>query len=220
TLRFERGERVKSLRKYLNLSRRKMTEKHQKLNLNTASLQNWEDGRNGGLTDEGARKLSLVFQKEGLDCRPEWLLYGAGPNPMNRVSVADPNCQAYHVEKIHYEAALIEELQLFQAHQSNVIDAIVQNQAMAPILHQGDFIAGERYFFETINELVGTACIIQLEDGTRHIGLLKSSDKAEHYGLECMNSEFNPEYQTLNAIKLFCAAPILWIRRKKDFFRY
>ena len=75
----ERGERIKYIRKeLLRLSRNELT---RRFNIPTGTIQNWEDSRQGGLTENGAIKFIEILASIGLKCEIEQLIYGIGKKP-------------------------------------------------------------------------------------------------------------------------------------------
>src|ERR1700732_705203 len=103
-----RGNRARALRHSLRFSRRKFCERY---GIAQATLQNWEDARYGGLSENGAHTLIRAYKNEGIDVAIEWLWYGIGNPPSNldkssARKIAEPAFQS--------EAGIIaEELKLF-----------------------------------------------------------------------------------------------------------
>ncbi len=211
-----RGKRSRSLREALRYSRRAITEKYASLGLMENTLQGWEEGRYGGLTDNGAQMLSEAYQSEGLDCRPEWLLYASGQDPLENVIIPPLAARQKRADSVSKEQqlAITEELCLFQSHQDNVVDAIINDDSMLPLLWPGDHVAGTRYFGADIQKAVSMPCIVQTEAGEILVRLVETGEQKDHYTLTCPNLKSTVKQPKLKDVKLFSAAPILWFRRK------
>ena len=79
-----RAERIRYVREdVLKLTRTQLSRRSK---IPFSSLQNWEQGRNLGLTEAGARRLVAAFREEGIDCTVEWLLYNIGEKPLSPFS--------------------------------------------------------------------------------------------------------------------------------------
>lgn len=214
-----RGARARSVREALRYSRRVLASKYPFLKEGT--LQNWEDARFGGLTENGARQLAKAYQTEGLDCREEWLFYGIGPSPFEstytigllnqRSQIAEP--------KMDYNALVTKGLELLYQYHHNTVDAIVADDGLQPGVWPGDHVAGVRYFSEDFSSILNTICIIQTQLGELLVRLLTSGSKPERYTLKCTNLETTVAQPTLTDVRIFSAAPILWISRDITFFK-
>lgn len=207
----QRAERIKYLRIELldNISRPKFAKKH---GISKGSLQNWEDVRYGGLTENGAQELLEAFQSEGINCTLEWLLYGKGETPF-RQSFLD-KILSQPLAKSD-EALLTEELQVFYKLHQNAVDMIIHDDALAPCFLPGFHVAGEKLFSQDIYKAIGTACIVQLQNGTILTRVVTAGSLPEHYTLVSTNPQTTVEEPIIKNIKLFSAAPIFWIRKPK-----
>jgi DNA-binding transcriptional regulator YiaG len=198
-----RGARVRHIREtVLRYSRRKFGEKYA---IPAVTIQNWESGKYGGLTEKGALKLMEAFQAEGAPCSVEWLLYGIGAPPASWQSA---------VSNISANQRIAQELGLFRQLHPEAVDAIVADNSMEPGLQMGDIVAGERYFAEEISKAVGQYCIVQLTTGEVLIREFWSGNQQDQYVLTCLNPKAKIKAKKVKANALFSVAPIIWIRRK------
>lgn len=201
-----RAKRIRYLREEIvNLSREKFGEKH---NISRHSLQNWEDLRYGGLTENSAYILLQAFRAEGIDCDIDWLLYGEGIDP-----TAKKVCRDTNYTNMSDEAILTEELQLFYKLHPNAVDALIIDDAMQPYLSPRDRVAGERLFNNDLAKAVGLICIVQTQSGDSLVRLVQQGAATNHYSLVCSNPTLNQP--TIENTKLFSAAPIIWIRKPR-----
>lgn len=199
-----RGIRVRHIRQtILRYTRRKFSERYA---IPAPTLQNWETGKYGGLTEKGALKLVEAFQTDGVPCSVEWLLYGIGVQPAGAANLLAHSA-------LSVSQAVTQELGLFRKLHPNAVDAIVADDSMAPCLHSGDLVAGERYFGEELSKAVGEHCIIQLAAGEVLIRNLQLGKQPGQYTLNGTNPKTKIKNQILPEDSLFSAAPIVWIRR-------
>ncbi len=204
---FERAERLRYLRKLLGLSREKFAKRN---GISPGSLQNWEDVRYGGLTENGAQQLLQAFQAEGVSCSLEWLLFGYGESPRVR-NLLEQFVPAF-IQKSD-EEMLAEELQLFLNLHQNSADARVIDDGLAPYLQIGDHVAGEKLFNANIDKAIGLPCIVQPQVGSILLRVVQQGTQPGYYDLVCVNP--TSQQPTLIDIKLFSAAPIIWIRKPR-----
>lgn len=220
-LKKQRGNRVRILRTALRLSRRAFAEKY---GIPRGTLQNWEDGRYGGLTEKGAMQLMDIMRQEGLYCSTEWLLHGIGEAPLiakayEYTAMSPISVQDVSLERLVYQemAFIDEELTLYRKHyHPHVLDMQVPDEKMAPYYHQGDVVAGRKRYNQDIAKLAGQICIVQLNDGTVLLRELYASQVANRYQLRCVNNA-QPDEFNIQEVELICAAPIVWCRRKDLF---
>lgn len=212
-----RGNRARSVREALRYSRRVLAVKYPFLKEGT--LQNWEDARFGGLTENGARQLAKAYQSEGLDCREEWLFYGIGPSPFESSYTVGVNPRQIPENKMDYNTLVTKGLELLYQYHHNTVDAIIADDGMQPGLWAGDHVAGIRYFAEDFESILNTPCIIQTQLGELLVRLFTAGTKPDRYTLKCINPYTKIAQPILTDVRVFSAAPILWMSRDITFFR-
>ncbi len=209
----KRGERLKLLRiELLRLSRNALADMY---DIPAGTIQNWEDARHGGLTEKGARRFIEVLKSQGIECKLEWLLYGIGYPPEQLSHQNYKLSSAKHLVSNQEKEIdnIAKELMLFYEHNVNAVDLIVSDDAMWPRFMQGDHLAGKRYFNEDLNKLIGQSCIIQTQSGIVTVRQLLAGNKPDHYDLVSINRESKIDELDLFGVRIFSAAPVLWIRR-------
>lgn len=209
----QRGERLKLLRtELLRLSRNNVAERY---DIPAGTIQNWEDARHGGLTEKGARRFIEVLKAQGISCKLEWLLYGIGypPEQLSHRQYRVGSQKTVAANQAKELDDIAKELILFYEHHSNAVDLIVSDDAMLPRFLQGDHLAGKRYFNEDINRLLGQVCIIQTQAGIVTVRQLMSGNNQGHYDLVSLNRESTLDELDIFDVRIFSAAPVLWIRR-------
>ncbi|HVV68736.1 MAG TPA: hypothetical protein VHE99_06875 [Gammaproteobacteria bacterium] len=199
-----RGNRVRHIRQtLLRYTRRKFS---QRFGIPAPTLQNWETGKYGGLTEKGALKLVAAFKEDGVPCSVEWLLYGIGVQPGGALQ------QTTHTD-LPTSRAVAQELGLFRKLHPNTVDAILADDSMQPYLRPGDLVAGERYFGTELSKAIDELCIIQLTSGEVLIRKFQNGQQPDQYILSCLDPKTQTQTQTLSADTVFSVAPIVWIRR-------
>lgn len=204
----ERGQRVRGLREALRYSRQKFCDTYQ---INPSTLHSWEAVRWNGLSERGARQLVEAFRREEIDVSIEWLMYGIGENPLNSAIQAR---LAKSLAPVTREENIAQELKLFHQLNPDAVDAVVSDDGLAPCLIKGDRVAGQRYFDNKIEQAIGYNCIVQTLSGQVLVRQLKAGSDIELYSLMCTNPVTTVTEPYIEDVKLFSAAPILWIRKQ------
>lgn len=208
-----RGHRVKLLRRMTNMSRDAVAEKYSFLNANT--LKSWEIGREGGVTLNGARRLLQMAKAEGIECSFDWLMYqiGDGPRVVNLGASDNKETKEHNISTSSEKKQIIDELRLFRFHHPNSIDYIVQDESMTPHYLPGDYIAGVAYQEHEFEKVIEKICIVQFEDGTKLLRLVKNGSSPNRVNLFSVNLQTQSSQLVLLDQTIVCAAPVLWQRR-------
>jgi HTH-type transcriptional regulator, cell division transcriptional repressor len=215
-----RGKRLKSLRMMADLSRKCVEEKYR---ISAGTLQSWEDGRYGGLTEKGAKRFLHVLQQEGIQCTSDWLLHGIGIGPQATDSLyLDRQQPVLEVEQMRANSAdlagedqaIVTELLAFRRSNSNAIDIIVRDDGMGPSYQVGDYVGGKRRYNHDISNLVGRNCIIETTLGEIYLRHLRRGTGEHRYTLMCINPYTTVHEPTLYDVQLLSAAPVIWHRCK------
>lgn len=207
-----RGKRLKSLRKMADLSRKTLAVKYQ---ISASTLQAWEEGKAGGLTIKGAKRVIAALRAEGVYCTLDWLIHGIGKAPY----LAERHFIGKEPEPIYQaimssEASIIaQELLAFRQLNTDVIDMVVQDDGMAPFYLIGDTVAGKRFHQKNIDKLIGKDCIVETQEGEILFRRLRKGNTDHRYMLQCINIETNVSEPTRYNIALISAAPVIWHRR-------
>ena len=199
------GYRLKMLREALRLSRTKFSKKH---NIPVSNLQNWEEGRYQGITQDGVERMIEAFSQEGIQCRKEWILYGAGKAPELPGGTEKDALASLTFDDVEITQ---KELILFHQLNANAIDITVADTAMEPRLLKGDHVAGRRRFGKKIKTILENICIVQTDSGENLVRQVKAGKTAGHYHLIALNSEIKPREN----VALFSAAPVVRVWRKE-----
>lgn len=213
SLAIDRAERIKRLRRNLRYSRQKFSDKYKKLGITASALQSWEDIRWNGLTEKGAHLLAQAFQEEGLQVTVQWLLFGIGEDPLGNIAFPLDMPLLHTLIKPSEKNNIAKELRLFHQHITEGIDTVITDDGLAPWLAPGDYVAGKRYFDNDIEKAIGSPCIVQTLAGETLVRMLTSGSDLELYTLACSNPVSTNTQRIIEDIRLFSAAPILWIRK-------
>ena len=197
-----RAQRLIALRERLGFNSRR--EFALKIKIPATTLQNWEGGLFGGLSEKGANRLINTLQKEGFNCTVEWLLYGIGDSPLEMYE--------FQTKPSSEQTIITQELKFFLKLNPDAISAIISDNSMLPCYVPGDHVAGKRYFGDDIQKAINSICIIQPMSGNILVRKLELGSKKGHFTLKCTNEKFK-NYSIINDVQLLFVAPIIWIRR-------
>ena len=218
TIRNERSRRLKSLRNMTRLSRRAFSERY---GIPAATLKNWEDAKYGGLTEKGSRKVLKALKGEGIYCSLEWLLHGIGTSPQISDKLYTEGFglkQMASQDSADENAVITAELQLIYQHYKDVIDFIVEDDAMEPRFIKGEHVAGKKRYRDTIRSILGQDCIVQTGDGQVLLRQVRQGSMPSVYTLRSINTHTKLDKPILYDVELLSAAPVIWSRRKDATF--
>lgn len=217
-----RGTRLKKLRMLAGLSRKSMEKVYR---ISASTLQSWEDGKAGGLTPKGAKRVIEALAKEGVVFTLDWLLYGIGAGPKVADSVYHGSGASGAPSEGHdrprefsgsdaEEMAISKELLAFRQANLDANDMIVMDDSMSPEYLPGDFVAGRRYYHKDIGRTIGFDCIVETAMGELLLRRVRKGTKDGMWTLVCINPNASTPMHTLYDVELLSAAPIIWRRRK------
>lgn len=202
-----RAKRVRYVREdLLRLTRDKFS---QLTGISVNTLQNWEQARNKGLTEESAKRLLQAYRHEGIECSLEWLLFGMGEKP---TSPFDRH-KIIPSKNISENENITKELQFFQELNGDVISTTITDDSMSPCFWTGDIVAGKRYTDAMMNKAIGLPSIVELPNGIMLVRMLEIGSKPGLFNLSCANPHTLLK-KLLEDIELISATPVLWMRRK------
>ena len=205
------GLRIRQLRSITCLSRRAFSRKH---GIPLGTLQNWEDGRYGGLSDQAGRRLVALFAAENIFCSVEWLLDGVEPGPSSMLIKEAVSAATRDMNQPVTESGCIaEELTLFHRLHNGAVDMIVADNHLAPWLSMGDHVAGVRCFAPDVVLAVGKLCIVQMSSGRNVIRQLEASHEPGRFNL-ILPAPYADTIEPSYHVEVFSVAPIVWIRKK------
>ncbi len=216
-----RANRLKSIRKLTRLSRREFSEAYA---IPKGTLQNWEDGRYGGLTIKGAERIARVLDNEGVHCTPQWLLDGVGPGPLlsdrlflRNLIVNWRELDEETSDQQSQEMLIKQELLFFRQNHQNVLDTVISDDAMLPRFVAGEYVAGVACQNNEFTRAINQECILRLHDDEIMVRRVLAGESPDLYTLTLTNS--NGQLQrTHENVRLLEVAPIIWTRRKSGGF--
>lgn len=205
-----RGERLIEIRNIVKLTRRKFA---QKTGIAYSTVQNWEMGLNGGMSEKGANKL-VAKLSEHFDVITTiyWLLYGKGeppyfPNLLINQSKELDNTLLTEEDIIKQESLLFRKLN------TNTVDLIVADGLMEPIFFKGDHISGKKYL--NANEFKFSFCIVEPSQGEIIVRMIrKNIASPELFDLTAYNN--GKLILTHEKVKIPYFAPVTWLRRTSN----
>lgn len=208
----KRSERAVMLRETLGHSRAYFKDKY---DLSPSTLQMWETFEKGGLGEDAAYRLSNIYQQEGLNVTPEWLMYGMGTDPLERFRIGSPGFGKIPTSSPSNDKNIGDELKYFHALNVGALHQMIEDDAFLPWLAPGDYVAGLPYYDSDIKNCIGHICIVELENGETLVRHIKAGSSDGCYTLVCTNPESMTSNRILHDCKLVLAAPIIRIWKEK-----
>lgn len=211
------GERLKRARILAGITTRREFEEKYKVSANT--LQGWEQDKNP-LSSKGARRMIEAFKEAGLMCSLDWLMYGKGmpPRPfeMLQTGIREPlrYDKALGELNLKEEEAIYHETQLFKEKNLNPIVITIVDDAMEPFYSPGDYVGGVQIPIGNLEDFLGKACIIELENHQILPRFLYKGRIEGTYTLSSANPKTTSTSVNYYDVKIVNAAPIVWHRRK------
>ncbi|OGT47341.1 MAG: hypothetical protein A3F17_04655 [Gammaproteobacteria bacterium RIFCSPHIGHO2_12_FULL_41_15] len=200
-----RGQRVKILRALANLDRKNVEERYH-INFNT--LKGWELARHGGLTENGAKKILMMCECEGIQCTLDWILYGIGMGPFFEKNLKPP------LSTTHYDATekkILRELMFFEENNKNTLSMKITDHDMAPFYQKNDYVAGIQCQNHEIDKLLNSPCIIKLNSKkTLILRILKKEKEEDDYYL--LGYAPHCKKQHIHFSKIECISGVIWHR--------
>jgi transcriptional regulator with XRE-family HTH domain len=209
-----KGKRLKALREKTFLNQSAFAEKY---SLNPNTYKSWELGRHGGLPLKRSCEIIQALKNEGIDCTVDWLIYGKGAEPLFTHKISEPPA-TYENSKITTEEQRInQELESFCNYYPLAQYLKVEDDGLYPFFYIGDLVAGIKHYDRDIRKVINLDCIVQIMGEERLLlRTVCQGTTKDTYNLVCKNPNTTVKQQVLFDVKLFTAAPIVWIRRKVD----
>lgn len=213
--RYHRTERARSLMEMLPISFREFCKKS---GIPYATLQHWISVDKNGMPESAVKEFIKKLTTFGIHCSFEWLAYGTGPQPqaLNFLSSASHSIkEEQENNKSTAEMDQIStELSFFMHQNKDAMDFVVPDDTMEPRFIKGEIVAGIRCY-NKIEKLMGTDCIVLLENGDVYLRTIRQGSLPGRYNLTHTNLQTTEPVSFFNNVKLVSAAPIIWARRKK-----
>lgn len=196
------AKRVRYLRTLAGLSRKQLEEKY---NLNYHTLQSWELGRNE-ITRKSAQLLCTVFREAGLFCSEEWLIYGFGALPT-------PYKDTSQETEINKNIDVLKIVDYYANNINNAVTVFLSESYFEPLYSCGSYVGGIMCYGKEIENIIGSVCIVGLQDGSVLVRKVLCGDIKRTYSLfyNCIKS--GPSHKNIN---LTFAAKITFMIKMGD----
>lgn len=204
-----RGRRLKMVRSMTVMSRSEFEERY---GISAGTIQSWEAGKAGGISERGVVRILSAFQKENIRCTQEWLLYGIGASPQI-IEKVTPSVET--ITPISQDESVIQELMVFRQLNPNAIDMVVVDDGMTPQYQPGDYIGGICLESDAIIQAVGLDCIVQTTRCDKLFRQIKKGSTPGLYNLICTNTKSTLFETVIYDQILLNVAPVVWHRRLK-----
>ena len=205
-----RGKRLKSLRQMAGFTREKFANNYA---IPAGTLQGWECGRFGGLTESGAKRFIKAIREAGIQCSQDWLLFGIGPapRPTEKLYLDDETVSASKIVEGIYEPNIVAELEVFRHHYPDAAYTIVKDAMMLPRFVERECVAGIRRVGDTIATASGFDCIVELQNGNTLVRQVQVAQESEQINLVATAQSSANSVVSLGDV--ISVAPIIWQRR-------
>ena len=206
-------DRIKTARRIAGLSKRVL---HDRYHLNSHTLASLEIGRSV-LSEEWGRRFCQALQKEKVLCITEWLFKGTGTPPKR---LHDQEFAIMHERQLiedskifNDETAIKQEIKAFIAgHKDNIL-SIVKDDAMSPFFEFGDYVGGRRIPQESIEQMLGEKCLIEVKPGEYLVRHFTLEEDSKDYLLSATNPKSSVQRPLLFVNDIVGLYQIIWIRR-------
>ncbi len=220
----DRGNRARIVRALTGL---KMADFAKKAGVSRGTLIGWENGKGGGLTESGARKITVASEDLNVFCNPLWIMHGVGKHPHLQDKSYQPDIsqggfyrdQAESVQDIkggqYFEIpdSVNKEIESFKKLYPEAVFMQLADEAMQPLFAHGDMVGGSFLYGENIKKAVNKECIVKTKNNELLCRYLISRTSSGFCALGCLNFSIKTQPIILTDIEIIAAAPIVWIRR-------
>ena len=86
----------------------------------------------------------------------------------------------------------------------------VDGDTMAPVYRAGDYLIGVKVSGFSAHNLIGMDCIVETEDGGRHVKYLARAPMRGRFNLR----SYNPAVPDIENVRVSWVAPVQWVRRR------
>ena len=206
----QKGERLKKIREMADLTSQELADK---TGFSRQSVSCWENGRQNGLSFNGAEATIRVVKEYHIICEFQWLWNGVGEEPYSLLDQVNWETGSGSSIVLPYPMdKRADEMKLFESVQENSILTMVKDQGMHPLYQKEDWVGG--YWCSLTPKLIGHPCIVEIA-GELQVRVVKKGG-ANGYHFSFMNYvDGISEPFALEDQKLTRAAPVIRVWRKK-----
>ncbi|HVV67417.1 MAG TPA: helix-turn-helix transcriptional regulator [Gammaproteobacteria bacterium] len=210
-----KGQRIEKIRKMLIGHTRKEFAENTGISENTIKLWETPPAGRSGITQKGAKKFVDVIKKLGVTCTVDWIMTGKGHPPS---SLAIQEHLTYKPTAITWdeEESILRDIEAFKSNNRNPIVVLVTDGSVLPIYFYGDYVGGSKRFDDDIDRLVGSICIVELENETI-IRRISEKHPKRKYLLTAVNEDKSVSNPTITNAAIVSAAKIIWHRSRENF---
>lgn len=195
------GERLKSARMQLNLSRKEFANR---CGFAAATLQAWEDGRYL-IPLKSLLRYVHTLAECGLITTTSWFMNADGLPPRPAMSATNGLTVG--------SDAILKEINFFENEHTNPIIITVKEDAMLPFFEIGDYVGGTLIAGCDADKYIGTLCIIILVSGETLIRKLRPGTVAGCFNLVSTNIDTECSNAFLCNCEIHELAEIVWHRK-------
>lgn len=204
SLQKSRANRLKRLRRMTGMSRKDFSTRY---HISQGTLQNWETGRFGGLTEKGARVILRAFRQEKIYCGFEWLMYGVGEDPIIYKEVN----QSQAVSSSRRISTEEQDIEFMTQLHKDVVTSYIDDDSMAPLYTRGCYVMGYKVEGRDMVSLSNKVCIVQAFDRRKMVRQLRIGKDRFSFNLHALNGQESQKPVMYN-MELMFAAAVMWVR--------
>jgi transcriptional regulator with XRE-family HTH domain len=202
------GDRIRSLRGYLSLSRREFCFKH---SIPEPTLRAWELSLTS-ITPRYLQKLLKAFEQENILCSFEWIMKGERTAPLFASEVISNELKEYEAQMTSsLENPILLESAVFQRRNPDSIVVNISDKSMLPLYEDGDYVGGLKVLLTSIQS--GSSYIVVLPNGMQVVRVLHKGSSKSLFTLECSNPQAKSNMPTATNVEIKDVYRIVWHRK-------
>lgn len=208
----QRGYRVNLAINIANVSTVEFATLYQEVN--KSSLYDWIKGKTC-LTKRGAAKMTQAMHKHGYFCSEEWLLFGTGLSPTRLEDYRQgihPYVKPSTIDPADQKKLILAELDFFKSLHANACSALIEDQAMLPLLNPGDYVAGLKVDVPFWHHYYDRPCLVYVKNLDPLVRCFNKNPETHRYHLYSLNQTAQGKFITLDDANIEGIAPIVWHR--------
>lgn len=202
------GDRIRSIRGYLSLSRREFCCKH---SIPEPTLRAWELSLTS-ITPRYLQKLLKAFEQENILCSFEWIMKGEGIAPLFASDVISNALKEYESQMTtSLDNPILLESAVFKRRNPDSIVLNISDKSMLPLYDDGDYVGGLKVLLTSIQS--GSSYIVVLPNGMQAVRIIHKGSSKSLFTLECSNPQAKFSMPIATNVEISDVYRIVWHRK-------
>jgi hypothetical protein len=198
------GKRIIFIRNLAGLTRKEMQEKY---NIPIVTIRSWETAIK--IKEKAVSRFMFALQKEGIECRADWIMYGEGTAPCLS-NVLTLKLKNIDILGNGFDEEISKEISELKQKYKKLLFTMVKDNDNYPFLIVGDYVAG--IIITDYKQMHNQLCIVEDNFGSVLIRQLIPTKRPNTYHLKTLN--FEAEYPILYNQSVKQVSKIIWIRKR------